>query len=138
MARLHRSDGVVAMLFIDLDKFKAVNDNLGHDVGDQLLVAVSGRLSELMRDSDTVARLGGDEFVILAEEMESEEEARALGERVIEAVNEPVRLASNEVAVAASVGISIAHDADVDPETMLREADVAMYRAKTAGGHKPE
>jgi diguanylate cyclase (GGDEF)-like protein/PAS domain S-box-containing protein len=138
MARLHRSDGVVAMLFIDLDKFKAINDNLGHDVGDQLLVAISGRLSELMRDSDTVARLGGDEFVILAEEMESEEEARALGERVIEAVNEPVPLASNEVAVAASVGISIAHDADVDPETMLREADVAMYRAKTAGGHKPE
>jgi diguanylate cyclase (GGDEF)-like protein/PAS domain S-box-containing protein len=138
LTRLHRSDGVAAMLFIDLDKFKAVNDNLGHDVGDQLLMAVSGRLSELMRDSDTVARLGGDEFVILAEEVESEDEARALGERVIEAVNEPVSVGSTEVAVAASVGISIAHDPTVDPETMLREADVAMYRAKTGGGGKPE
>jgi diguanylate cyclase (GGDEF)-like protein/PAS domain S-box-containing protein len=138
LARLHRSDGIAAMLFIDLDKFKAVNDNLGHDIGDQLLMAISGRLSELMRDSDTVARLGGDEFVILAEEMESEDEARALGERVIEAVNQPVTLDSTEVAVAASVGISIAHDPGVDPETMLREADVAMYRAKTGGAGKPE
>jgi diguanylate cyclase (GGDEF)-like protein/PAS domain S-box-containing protein len=138
LARLHRSDGVAAMLFIDLDKFKAVNDNLGHEVGDQLLVAIAGRLSELMRDSDTVARLGGDEFVILAEELESEEEARALGERVIESVNQPVPLGSTEVEVAASVGISVTHDPDADPEALLREADVAMYRAKTAGGHKPE
>ncbi len=71
MTRLHRSEGVLAMLFVDLDKFKAVNDNLGHDVGDRLLVSVSERLGELMRDSDTVARLGGDEFVILAEELEA-------------------------------------------------------------------
>jgi diguanylate cyclase (GGDEF)-like protein/PAS domain S-box-containing protein len=137
LARLHRSEGVTAMLFLDLDKFKAVNDNLGHEVGDQLLIAIAGRLSELMRDSDTVARLGGDEFVILAEELESEDEARALGERVIESVNQPVSLASTEVEVAASVGISITHDPDADPEAMLREADVAMYRAKTAGAHKP-
>src|SRR5271154_2252987 len=71
LARLHRSQGAVAMLFIDLDKFKAVNDNLGHDVGDRLLLSVSERLGELMRDSDTVARLGGDEFVILAEDIEN-------------------------------------------------------------------
>ncbi len=90
LARLHRSDGVVAMLFIDLDKFKAVNDNLGHDVGDRLLVSIAERLPELMRDSDTVARLGGDEFVILAEDIDSEGEALALAERVLDALERPV------------------------------------------------
>ena len=108
IARLHRSAGVLAMLFIDLDKFKAVNDNLGHDVGDRLLVSISERLSELMRDSDTIARLGGDEFVILAEELESEDEAMALAGRVLDALEEPFPLGSAEVAMLASVGISIA------------------------------
>ena len=107
LARLHRSDGVVAMLFIDLDKFKAVNDNLGHDVGDRLLLSVSERLAELMRDSDTVARLGGDEFVILAEEIEGEGEALALAERVLDALERPFPLGSAEVAILASVGISV-------------------------------
>jgi diguanylate cyclase (GGDEF)-like protein/PAS domain S-box-containing protein len=138
LARLHRSRGVVAMLFIDLDKFKAVNDNLGHDVGDRLLLSVSERLAELMRDSDTVARLGGDEFVILAEEIESDGEALALAERVLDALERPFALGSSEVAILASVGISVSHHADTDPETMLREADVAMYRAKGAGGRRLE
>src|SRR6185437_16873667 len=75
LTRVHRSGGVVALLFIDLDRFKAVNDNFGHDIGDRLLIAVADRLAEMMRDSDTVARLGGDEFVILGEEMRSEDEA---------------------------------------------------------------
>ena len=88
LARLHRSHGVVALLFIDLDRFKAVNDNLGHEVGDNLLIAVSERLAEMMRDSDTVARLGGDEFVILAEDIESDAEALALAERVLHAMEE--------------------------------------------------
>ena len=104
MTRLHRSPGVLAMLFIDLDKFKAVNDNLGHDVGDRLLVSVSERLSILMRDSDTIARLGGDEFVILAEELESEGEAMALAGRVLDALEEPFPLGTAEVAMLASVG----------------------------------
>ena len=117
IARLDRSDGVVAMLFIDLDKFKAVNDTLGHEVGDELLVAISSRLAELMRDSDTVARLGGDEFVILAVDLESEAEAVALGERVVEAIEQPVALASTEVPMAGSVGISVASDPATDPET---------------------
>ncbi len=138
MTRLHRSPGVTAMLFIDLDKFKAVNDNLGHDVGDRLLVSVSERLSELMRDSDTIARLGGDEFVILAEELESEGEAMALAGRVLDALEEPFPLGTAEVAMLASVGVSIAQDSETDPEAMLREADLAMYKAKGAGGRRLE
>jgi diguanylate cyclase (GGDEF)-like protein/PAS domain S-box-containing protein len=138
LARLHRSNSVVAMLFVDLDRFKAVNDNLGHDVGDRLLVAISERLAELMRDSDTVARLGGDEFVILAEEIESDAEALALGERVLDALERPFPLGNAEVAMLASVGVSVSHDSNADPEDMLREADVAMYRAKAAGGRRLE
>jgi diguanylate cyclase (GGDEF)-like protein/PAS domain S-box-containing protein len=136
LARLHRSDGVLAMLFIDLDRFKAVNDNLGHDVGDRLLVATSERLAELMRDSDTVARLGGDEFVILAEDIESEAEAHALAERVLDALERPFPVGKAEVAMLASVGISVSRNPEGDPESMLREADVAMYRAKGAGGRR--
>ena len=138
LTRLHRSDGVVAMLFIDLDKFKAVNDNLGHDVGDKLLVGIADRLADLMRDSDTVARLGGDEFVVLAEEIESAEEATALAARVIDALERPFPLGKAEVAMLASVGVSVAHSADADPEAMLREADLAMYRAKSSGGRRLE
>ena len=138
IARLDRSDGVVAMLFIDLDKFKAVNDTLGHEVGDELLVAISGRLADLMRDTDTVARLGGDEFVILAVDLESESEALSLGERVVEAIERPVALTSTEVPMGGSVGISVAIDPSTDPETILREADIAMYRAKAAGGSRPK
>ncbi len=138
MTRLHRSQGILAMLFIDLDKFKAVNDNLGHDAGDRLLVSVSERLAELMRDSDTIARLGGDEFVILAEELDSEDEAMALAGRVLDALEQPFPLGSAEVAMLASVGVAISHDPECDPESMLREADLAMYKAKGAGGRRLE
>lgn len=138
VARLDRSDGVLAMLFIDLDKFKAVNDNLGHDAGDRLLVSVSERLAELMRDSDTIARLGGDEFVILAEEIESEGEAMALAGRVLDALEQPFALGNADVAMLASVGVAVSRDSDCDPEAMLREADLAMYKAKGAGGRRPE
>src|SRR5271154_2663876 len=138
LARLHRSSGVVALLFIDLDRFKAVNDNLGHEIGDRLLISVSERLAELMRDSDTVARLGGDEFVILAEDIENVGEALALAERVIRALEHPFQLGSAEASIVASVGISVSHDPYTDPEGMLREADVAMYRAKGAGGRRME
>ena len=87
-----------------------------------------------MRDSDTVARLGGDEFVILAEDLESDGEALALAERVLHALEEPFQVGAAEVSMLASVGVSVSHDPDADPEAMLREADVAMYRAKGAGG----
>ena len=136
LARVHRSNGSVAVFFVDLDKFKAVNDNLGHDAGDRLLVAVAERLVTLMRDSDTVARLGGDEFVILAEDVDGETEAAALAARVLDALEDPIPVGTAEVSMLASVGISVSHDPDTDPESMLREADVAMYRAKSDGGRR--
>jgi diguanylate cyclase (GGDEF)-like protein/PAS domain S-box-containing protein len=138
LTRLHRSDGVVALLFIDLDRFKAVNDTFGHEVGDQLLVEVAKRLEEMMRDSDTVARLGGDEFVILGEDMDGDAEALALAERVVGALREPFEVGAADVSMPASVGVSVSRHPDTDPETMLREADVAMYRAKGGGGGRPE
>jgi diguanylate cyclase (GGDEF)-like protein/PAS domain S-box-containing protein len=138
ISRLQRSEGLVALIFIDLDRFKAVNDRYGHEVGDRLLTSVAERLQEMMRDSDTVARLGGDEFVILAEELESEAEATALAERVLEALQKPLPIGRTEVSMPASVGISIATDNAAEAEAMLREADVAMYRAKGAGGHRFE
>ena len=138
LARLHRSEGLVALLFIDLDKFKAVNDTLGHEVGDTLLIGVSDRLSEMMRDSDTVARLGGDEFVVLAEDIEDEAEVLALAGRVLVALEEPFPAGKTEVSVLASVGVSISRDPEADPEGMLREADTAMYQAKAAGGCRME
>jgi diguanylate cyclase (GGDEF)-like protein len=138
LGRLRRSHGLVALLFIDLDRFKAINDNLGHAVGDHLLISVAERLAQTLRDSDTVARLGGDEFVILAEDLESDAEALAVAERVLHALEEPFTAGSTEVSMLASVGVSVSHDPDADPEDLLREADVAMYRAKGAGGHRLE
>lgn len=135
LTRLHRSHGLIAMLFIDLDRFKAVNDNLGHALGDDLLISVATRLAEVMRDSDTVARLGGDEFVVLAEELVSDAEALTVAERVLHALKEPFLVGSTEVSMLASVGVSVSHDPQTDPETLLREADIAMYRAKRAGGY---
>ncbi len=138
LARIARSGGVVALLFVDLDRFKAVNDNFGHDVGDRLLIGVAERLGEMMRDSDTVARLGGDEFVILGEEIETDAEALALAERVVQTLKQPFVVGAVEATMHASVGVSVTHDTDADPDAMLREADIAMYRAKRAGGRRPE
>jgi diguanylate cyclase (GGDEF)-like protein/PAS domain S-box-containing protein len=135
-ARLHRNRRVVAMLFIDLDRFKAVNDTYGHGVGDQLLMVISERLGELLRDSDTLSRLGGDEFVILVEDIESEAEALALGERVLAALEKPFALGPARVSVLASVGISASRDPTIEPEITLHEADLAMYKAKGEGGQR--
>src|SRR5437763_1197032 len=103
LTRLHRSEGVVALLFIDLDRFKAVNDSFGHEVGDELLVAVAERLGQMMRDSDTIARLGGDEFVILGESIESESEALGLAHRVLATLKEPFAVGSAHGSMPASV-----------------------------------
>jgi diguanylate cyclase (GGDEF)-like protein/PAS domain S-box-containing protein len=138
LARLHRSRGPIAVLFIDLDGLKAINDSLGHAAGDHMLVSVAERLSATLRDSDTVARLGGDEFVILAEDLGSDREALQVAERVVRALEAPFHVGSSAVEMYASVGVSVSRDAGADPEDLLREADVAMYRAKRAGGHRLE
>jgi len=128
-----RPDGAtVAVLFIDLDDFKTVNDSLGHAVGDELLIAVGERLIEATRTSDSTARLGGDEFAVLLEDVETEEEAVEAATRVLEAIARPLPLEGQAVTVHASVGIALA-DAGQTVGELVRNADAAMYTAKAAG-----
>jgi diguanylate cyclase (GGDEF)-like protein/PAS domain S-box-containing protein len=121
--------GGVAVVFLDLDDFKAVNDSLGHLAGDALLQAVALRLTSALRPGDTIARLGGDEFAVLFEEAGAAVSAADVAERVIAALQEPFDLDGREVFVTASIGIGVGEDA----EELLRSADVAMYRAKASG-----
>jgi diguanylate cyclase (GGDEF)-like protein len=126
-------DDLFAVLFLDLDRFKDVNDNLGHFAGDELLRAVARRLEACLRPEDTVARLSGDEFAILLESITEASDAGRVAERIEEALSFPINLAGSEVLTSASMGIvtsSMAHD---QPEQLLRSADMAMYRAKAAG-----
>ena len=121
-----------SVLFIDLDRFKAVNDSLGHDAGDQLLALVARRLRGCVRASDTTARLGGDEFAALLHDSPTEA-ANVVGERIIAAIKEPFRVAGREIFIGASVGIATSREAAEKSETLLHNADVAMYRAKKDG-----
>jgi diguanylate cyclase (GGDEF)-like protein len=126
-------DDLFAVLFLDLDRFKEVNDNLGHFAGDELLRAVARRLEACIRPEDTVARLSGDEFAILLESITDTSDAGRVAERIEEALSFPINLAGAEVTTSASMGIvtsSMLHD---QPEQLLRSADMAMYRAKAAG-----
>ena len=120
------------MLFLDLDRFKLVNDSLGHHVGDRLLVAVARRLESALRPGDTVARLGGDEFTILLDDVCDALEATVIAERVQQTLQDPFHLDGRELVVAASIGIALA-DPDAEPADVMRDADVAMYRAKAEG-----
>jgi diguanylate cyclase (GGDEF)-like protein len=154
LSRARRRPGSVAVLFIDLDRFKVVNDSLGHAAGDDLLVEVARRLERVMRSADTVARLGGDEFVVLAEDVASVDEALTLARRLREAIAAPISIGTGpRIVVTASVGIALSapaadadagdgNDADTDgaasavaatPSSLLWDADVAMYRAKDSG-----
>ncbi len=122
-----------ALLFIDLDGFKAVNDQLGHDAGDELLRVCARRLLECLRESDTVARLGGDEFTIILPEIETEQEVSALTSRVIERVAEPYLIKGQQALISASIGIALYPKHGCDGDRLLNVADKAMYRAKEAG-----
>jgi diguanylate cyclase (GGDEF)-like protein len=121
-----------AVLFLDLDRFKLVNDSLGHHVGDRLLIAVARRLESALRPGDTVARLGGDEFTILLDDVCDAREATVIAERVQQTLQDPFHLDGRELVVAASIGIALA-DPDAEPGDVMRDADVAMYRAKAEG-----
>ncbi|ABG03466.1 diguanylate cyclase/phosphodiesterase with PAS/PAC sensor(s) [Rubrobacter xylanophilus DSM 9941] len=123
----------VAVLFIDLDRFKMINDSLGHAMGDRLLVAAAERLKGCLRPQDTLARLGGDEFTVLLEGVSSEE-AASVADRLLERLREPFRLDGYELFTAASVGVVLGGRERAGPEELLRDADIAMYRAKALGG----
>jgi diguanylate cyclase (GGDEF)-like protein/PAS domain S-box-containing protein len=128
----------VAVLFLDLDHFKVVNDGLGHTSGDRLLVTLADRLRAAIRPNDTVARFGGDEFTVLCTSVPNENVAQELAQRLTDAVSKPITLADGEVFVTASVGIALSGGELETPETLLRNADAAMYRAKEHGRARAE
>ncbi|PAX53227.1 CHASE2 domain-containing protein [Brunnivagina elsteri] len=130
------NDLMVALLFIDLDGFKQVNDTLGHEMGDRLLVTIAGRLSNVLRVSDTVARLGGDEFIIILRAIPKEDVAARVAEKILIAIAEPIVLENNVARVSASIGISIYPLNSQDAETLIKQADSAMYRAKHMGKNR--
>jgi len=129
-----RSRRLVAVLLLDLDRFKVLNDSLGHSVGDELLAGTAQRLRAVVREMDSVARLGGDEFAILLGELAEENDAGPVARKVLEQLSRPYQLGDREITVTASLGISLYPRDGGDGETLLRNADVAMYRAKEEGG----
>jgi diguanylate cyclase (GGDEF)-like protein/PAS domain S-box-containing protein len=133
IAQAHRNGERLAVLFLDVDHFKTINDTLGHAVGDQLLVGIAKRLASLMREGDTVARLGGDEFTLLLPYVSKEEDAAAVARKVIEALRPPFTLGEHEIHATASIGIAMYGGAGDTAETLLKNADTAMYRAKEKG-----
>lgn len=145
VARVERRGGVGALLYLDLNGFKYVNDRHGHQAGDEVLVEVGRRVSDAIRDSDTVARIGGDEFVVVLPELTARNEAREVAQRVLETLTEPIRTESTDVRLSAAGGISFISDEDGaaavqtseardDPDALLQRADAAMYRAKEEDG----
>ena len=134
LKRLQRRRRPLAVFFLDLDRFKAINDSFGHASGDALLIAVSKRLSDCVRAEDTVARLGGDEFAVLVENLAGDAEVRIVAERVKEAFRDPIVIEGRELAVAASIGIALSEAGTETADDLLRNADLAMYRAKSDGG----
>lgn len=134
LAAIRRSRISVAMLMIDLDEFKQINDALGHLAGDELLVQVAARISETCRDTDTVARLGGDEFAVI-QAIEDPDQAAVLANRIIASLARPFDLAKGQVRVGCSIGITITQSSDIRLEELIDEADFALYRSKKRGGN---
>jgi len=133
LSTAHRNGQLAVVLFLDLDRFKQINDSLGHKVGDELLKAASGRIKRVIKEGDTVSRFGGDEFVVLLTEMESVKDIVSVIERIAKVLNEPYELESMELQVTSSIGAAVyPHDGE-DADTLLKHADTAMYKAKDSG-----
>jgi diguanylate cyclase (GGDEF)-like protein/PAS domain S-box-containing protein len=138
LRRMERGNGVLVVLYVDLDRFKIVNDSLGHRVGDTILLKMAERLLNHIRPSDTLARLGGDEFVIVAENMVDEVAGTELAKRIIDAGREPFQVGIEEFICTLSVGVASTADSQRGAEDLLREADLALYRAKDRGRDRAE
>ncbi len=133
MDRAHRAGTGVAVLFLDVDNFKEINDTLGHDAGDRVLVGMAERLRTMLRPMDTVARFGGDEFTFLVEDLSDEREVVLIADRINRTANLPIPLEHGRASISVSIGIAIVSGQAVEPEAVIREADAAMYRAKQRG-----
>jgi diguanylate cyclase (GGDEF)-like protein len=136
MVACQRNHQSMALLYMDLDGFKAINDQYGHAVGDQLLVAVCNRMKAALREVDTLARLGGDEFVVVLVDVQSAQEWLPLVDRVLKACSEPVWLEGHAVSVSASIGVTLYPQQGVDASSLIRQADRAMYQAKQSGKNR--
>jgi diguanylate cyclase (GGDEF)-like protein/PAS domain S-box-containing protein len=133
LTQAHRSGRLVAVLFIDLDRFKLINDSLGHAQGDELLKGVAGRLQSCVRRSDTLGRLGGDEFTILLPDLSDAEDAALISQKVIDELRRPLTVGGQEVRATASIGIALYPNDGSEAESLVKHADIAMYHVKTAG-----
>ena len=133
MALAERGHYAFALFYFDLDEFKRINDTLGHDIGDQLLVEVANRLKTRLRTEDTIARLGGDEFAVLLSGIENQERAAEVANTIQKTLNQPIQLGNNEIIVSASIGITMAPDDSSEEDQLLKHADLAMYEAKAKG-----
>jgi diguanylate cyclase (GGDEF)-like protein len=123
----------VALLFIDLDRFKAINDTLGHAAGDTLLTITADRIVAQLRDSDVAARFGGDEFAVMLQNVSTPVDAAKVADRILRGLHEPMRIAGRQLQVNASIGIALSTHGMTDPAALVRRADIAMYRAKRNG-----
>ncbi|HET9058858.1 MAG TPA: EAL domain-containing protein, partial [Acidimicrobiales bacterium] len=130
---LERNPGRVALLFIDVDDFKGINDSLGHEAGDRVLVEVARRLTRICRRGDTVARFGGDEFVLLCSALDDDDDVRLIASRVVQAISAKFVDDGHDLTVTASIGVALTADPTTDPGLLLQQADIAMYDAKGAG-----
>ncbi len=133
LARVRRTHHDLAVLFIDIDGFKSVNDQHGHAAGDRVLRTMATRISESIRHGDQLGRLGGDEFVVIAEPVSGLHDALALAERILETTSVPIQVGQTELVPSVSIGVAIAGDGDLTPDEILRDADLAVYKAKSAG-----
>jgi diguanylate cyclase (GGDEF)-like protein len=138
VARANRGAKHFALLFVDLDKFKPVNDTFGHGVGDELLIAVARRLRSCVRKEDTVARNGGDEFVVILNEVKQRGDGALIGGKILEELSRPFRVAGHDLEISCSIGISVFPDDGTNVETLMVNADKAMYLAKRSGRNKFE